>query len=342
MVRIGNVHLATNLLLSPIAGYCDLAFRLTIRPLGGVGLACTALVNPRGLLRETRRSMELVQTEPADCPLSIQLYGHRGDEMAEAARRCQELGAAILDVNLGCPADKVCKRRGGAALLREPRAAVRLVEQVVQAVNIPVTAKIRLGWDDSTIIAPELAAALEDVGTAAVTVHGRTAAQGFRGLVRLEEIARVVEAVRAIPVIGNGDVRSPADARRMIDRTGCAGVMIGRAALSDPWIFRDTHAYLTTGRIPLPPTPRGRVALISRHFEHLRRTRGERSACITFRQRVTWYARKLPPCREFCRRVRRLATAREFRELIEAFPYPEDAGADAAPPRESSARCSPA
>jgi len=318
-LRIGRVALPTRLVLSPIAGYCDLAFRLTIRPLGGLALASTDLVNPRGLLRRTWKSMQLVETHPDDQPLCIQLYGPHADELAEAARWCQDHGARIIDINMGCPVDKVCKKEGGSALLRDPAAAARLAEKVVRAADVPVTVKMRLGWSNDTIVAPALAADLERAGVAAITVHGRTAAQKFSGAVQIDGIARVVEAVRSIPVIGNGDVRRPEDARAMLDRTGCAGVMIGRAALSDPWIFRNTHAFLTTGRVPPEPTVEERLALMVRHFEHLLRIRGERLACITMRQRVSWYATKLPPCREFKERMRLLASAAEFYARVREF-----------------------
>lgn len=315
-MRIGNLELESNLLLSPIAGYCDLAFRLTVRPLGGLGLACTDLLNPRGLLRGTRKSLQIATSDPADRPLCVQLYGDEPAEMAAAAQWCQEHGANVIDINMGCPVEKICKRRGGAALLRDTARATRLACAVVNAVSLPVTAKLRLGWDDGTIVASELAVALEDAGIAAVTVHGRTAMQRFRGKVHLDGIARVAQALRHIPVIGNGDVCTPEQARDMIRATGCAGVMIGRAALSDPWIFRDTHALLTTGRIPSSPTRQERVELMNRHFGHLVRLRGERVACTIFRQRVTWYARYLGASREFLERMRRLSSAEEYGKVV--------------------------
>ncbi len=316
-LRIGSFEPSTNLLLSPIAGYCDLAFRLIVRELGGVGLASTDLVNPKGLLRQTFKSMQLVETEPADRPLCIQLYGREPDEMAAAAQWAEASGAAVVDINMGCPVDKVCKRDGGSALLRDPGHAVRLAQRVVGSVRIPVTVKMRLGWDDGSIVAPTLARMMEDVGVAAITVHGRTAAQKFAGSVRIDGITRVVEAVRGIPVIGNGDVRCPADAQAMIARTGCSGVMIGRAALSDPWIFRDTHTYLTTGVVPPPPTVAERIDLMARHFAHLLRIRGERIACTAFRQRVSWYTRYFGPCCEFKERIRSLSSAAQFHACVD-------------------------
>jgi len=316
VLRIGNVNLATNLSLSPISGYCDLSFRLTIRPLGGLGLACTDLVNPRGLLAQTRKSMVIVKTDPADRPLCVQLYGHEPDKMGDAARWCKDhIDAEFLDINMGCPAGKVCRRGAGAAVLRNIPLAVGLAKSVVEAVDVPVTAKMRLGWDDDHIVAPELVRRLEDVGVSGVIVHGRTAEQGFGGKVRLDEIARVVEAAGSIPVIGNGDVRSPADAKRMLEQTGCAGVMIGRAALSDPWIFRDTYAFLTTGAVPDPPTIEDRIAMMTEHFERLVKIRGERVACIMFRQRTSWYMRKLQAPRELRERLSLISSAGEYYDL---------------------------
>ncbi len=316
MLRIGNTTLTSNLLLAPVAGYCDLAFRLTIRPLGGLGLAWTDLVNARGLIRRTVKSMEIVETDPADRPLCIQLYGHESREMAEAARRCRDLGAAVIDINMGCPVDKVCRHRAGAALLGDPAAAARLLEHVARAVDLPVTAKLRLGLDRGTIVAPQLAAELERAGAAAIIVHGRTADQGFAGRVDLDGIARVVRAVRAVPVIGNGDVRSPADALRMIRDTGCAGVMIGRAALSHPWIFRETRALLDGAPPPAPPSPADRIAFMNRHFENLLRLRGERRACLTFRQRISWYLGRIAPGGAWQRRFRLLSCEAEYREAV--------------------------
>ncbi len=316
VLRFANTPLTSNLLLAPVAGYCDLAFRLAIRPLGGIGLAWTDLVNARGLIRRTARSMELVETDPADRPLCIQLYGDEPREMAEAARRCRDLGAAVVDLNMGCPVEKVCRHRAGAALLDDPTAAARLLEQVVRTVDLPVTAKLRLGPNRQTIVAPQLAADLERAGAAAIIIHGRTADQGFSGRVDLDGIARVVEAVRAVPVIGNGDVRRPADALHMIRRTGCAGVMIGRAALSHPWIFRETRALLDGAPPPEPPTRADRIAFMNLHFENLLRLRGERRACLTFRQRISWYLGRIDPGGLWQQRLRLLSSEAHYRQVV--------------------------
>lgn len=328
MLRIGHFEADTKLLLSPISGYCDLAFRLVVRPLGGLGLASTDLINPQGLLHQTSKTRELVRTEPADRPLCLQLYGREPAEMADAARWARDQGVAVVDINLGCPAKKIVHRRAGAALLREPRTVLRVAERVIRAVDIPVTAKLRLGWDADSIVAPALAKRLEDTGVAAVIVHGRTVVQKFSGTASLDGIAGVVQAVRKIPVIGNGDISSPADAKVMIEQTGCAGVMIGRAALRDPWIFRDTHAYLTTGQVPPPPLLAERVALMNRHFENLLHHYGRRRAILMFRQRVSWYFQRLAAPRAFRERVRLFRSPEEYRELVQIYFYGQDAPAE--------------
>jgi nifR3 family TIM-barrel protein len=203
--------------------------------------------------------------------------------------------------------------------MKHPDKAVVLVKRVIEAVDVPVTVKMRIGWDDKRIVAPELARAMEQIGVAAVTVHGRTAEQKFGGFCRVDEIARVVEAVDSMPIIGNGDVNSPVDAKSMFERTGCAGVMIGRAALKDPWIFRDTQAYMSTGEIPPSPTLQERLDLMNRQFSLLLKLRGERRACLSFRQRVIWYAKRLPACAEFRARMQRLSSAEEYRQIVDEF-----------------------
>src|SRR4051812_17331065 len=235
-LSIGDFPLATNLLLAPIAGYCDLAFRLVARSFGGVGLACTDLLSPEGVLRENTRSMELAATNDDDKPLAMQLYGSDVDRLCEAARWAEDHGATIVDINMGCPVDKVTKRDGGSKLLCDPDRTLRMVEKIKAALRwAPLTAKLRLGWDDSCIVAPYLAARLEETGVSLITIHGRTTEMRFSGQARLDGIAEVVAAVKRIPVIGNGDVKTPQDAKRMIEYTKCAGVMIGRGALSVPW-----------------------------------------------------------------------------------------------------------
>ncbi len=319
-LTIGPLRLTTNLLLAPIAGYCDVAFRVVVRGLGGVGLACTDLLCPEGILRQKRSSLALTATCPEDAPLCMQLYGADAQRMCEAARWAEDRGAHVIDINMGCPADKVTKRDGGSKLLCDPDKTLRMVEQVKACLTrVPLTCKLRLGWDDTSIVAPYLARRLEEAGVALVTVHGRTTAMQFTGQVRLEGIAAVVAAVKNMPVVGNGDVKTPEDARRMLEATGCAGVMIGRGALVRPWIFRDTWSYLTTGVVPAEPTIEEKCGMMREHFLGLVRFRGERIAACEMRKRISWYARTMHPCRGLKEGMRGIKTGADFEGVVGEF-----------------------
>jgi tRNA-dihydrouridine synthase len=325
-------------LLAPIAGYCDLAFRTICREWGGVGLACTDLLSPQGLLRGTATSLDLAQTNDFDKPVGMQLYGADPDLMAEGARWAVEHGATVVDINMGCPVDKVTKKDGGSNLLTDLSKAVAIAERVVRELakcplsesewlrrtepplsssvtsplrhfptstprTIPLTCKMRLCWhtadyESGQACSPHLARMLADVGVVAVTVHGRTTEMKFGGEVQHAGIARVVDSVNGrIPVIGNGDVREPQDAIDMIRKTGCNGVMIGRGALSTPWIFRDAwaaqQAAISAATIPPPPTMPEKITTIRRYFDLMRQCRDDRYALFQINRRVTWFARRL-------------------------------------------------
>ncbi|HEX5243667.1 MAG TPA: tRNA-dihydrouridine synthase, partial [Tepidisphaeraceae bacterium] len=271
-------------------------------------------------LRETRRSMELAATCPEDSPLCMQLYGSDVERLCEAARWAEDRGAHVIDINMGCPVDKITKRDGGSKLLCDPDRTLRLVDKVIAMLrHTPLTAKLRLGWDDSCIVAPSLAASLENAGIQLITIHGRTTEMKFSGQARLDGIAQVVSAVKKIPVVGNGDVCTPDDARRMIDQTGCAGIMIGRAALSAPWIFRDIWSYLTTGIMPPPLSIQEKCQLMRNHFHNLCQYRNERVAVVEFRKRVSWYAKHMNPCRMLKEGIRTLQSVEDFDPLVDAF-----------------------
>src|SRR5437588_10290398 len=230
MLRFRNLELKSNLFLSPLAGYTNLPFRLAIREVGGLDLATTDLVNARSLLEKNPKALKLIETSPADRPLAVQLFGSVPEEMRDAALELEARGMNSVDINMGCPVRKVCRVGGGSAMMTELDKTAKLVSGMVNAVQIPITAKMRLGWDDDNITAPDLARALEDAGVAAIFIHGRTREQGFSGTINLAGIRAVVEAVQRIPVIGNGDVTTPQSARLMMNQTGCAGVSIGRGA----------------------------------------------------------------------------------------------------------------
>jgi tRNA-dihydrouridine synthase B len=319
-IRLGKLTLQTNLFLAPLAGYTDLACRLIIRGFGGVGLACTDLLAPQGLIHDNPGTRVLLATCEADNPLAYQLFGSPADPMCEAARYLVGRGARVIDINMGCPVDKITERAGGSSMLCDVEGTVRLVERIVAAVpEAPVTAKLRLGWDQGSIVAPELARRLEEVGVQLITVHGRTRDMGFGGTVSLDGIAAVVSAVKSIPVIGNGDVRTPQDAAEMMRRTGCRGVMIGRAALSAPWIFRDTWSYLSTGIIPREPTWQEKCQILRDHFALLTQFRNQRVAALSFRQRISWYGKHMKPCQSLKEAMQTIVTAEDFNRVVDAF-----------------------
>ncbi|MFK7822291.1 MAG: tRNA dihydrouridine synthase [Planctomycetaceae bacterium] len=253
-VRIGDREFASRFFLAPLAGYTQLPFRRVMRRLGGLGLATTDLVQATHLLSGSRKSMQLVETSEDDKPLSVQIFSGHATELMKAACWLEDHGFEGVDINMGCPMAKVNGQGGGARLMCDMTAASSLVGQVVKAVSIPVTVKMRLGWDHANISSPLLARCFEQEGCAAITIHGRTRAQGFHGSVDLDGIAATVDAVDSIPVVGNGDVRSPEEAFRMLSYTGCEAVAIGRGAMLDPWIFQQLRA-LEAGHEWSPPSP---------------------------------------------------------------------------------------
>lgn len=318
-LRIGPHLLESNLMLSPLAGYTNLPMRLTVREVGGLGWGVTDLVNARSLIERSAAALRLTARHPDDRPMAVQLFGSVPEEMRDAAVICQELGAEAVDINMGCPVRKVVEIGGGSAMMTELSRTAALVRGMIEAVRIPVTAKMRLGWDDANITAPDLARVLEDVGVAAVCVHGRTRAQGFSGRVNLDGIRLVVEAVKSIPVIGNGDVVTPEGARCMIEQTGCAGVAIGRGAFYDPWIFRRTWSYLSTGTLPAEPTFSERLAVLRRHFDRYVEFYGEDQGCRSFRKVAPWYARRFGPSKPFKQAIVKIRTRADFEVCIDSY-----------------------
>jgi tRNA-dihydrouridine synthase B len=317
----GPLRLASRYLLSPLAGYTNLAFRLAVRELGGLGLATTELVNARALLMNSKKTKDYIDTCPADQPFAVQIFGADAKEMAAAAQWLENYGASAIDINMGCPVHKVVRNGAGSALMCNAGAAGDLVRAVVEAVKIPVTVKMRLGWDDANLSAPRCAREFEQAGVAAVIIHGRTREQGFGGGVNHAGIRAVVEAVERIPVIGNGDVRTVAEAEHMFAATGCAGVSIGRGALLNPWIFAQLCEWETGGgprsAVASRLTYNARLDFMHRHFHLLLDQRGEKHACLTFRKVANWHCRVLRPGREIQQRLVMIASAADFDGIVD-------------------------
>ena len=318
-VKLGSLTLRSHLFLSPLAGYTNLPFRLTVREVGGLHLATTDLVNARSLLEKNPKALKLIETSPADQPLAVQLFGSVPEEMRDAAAYLESIGVASVDINMGCPVRKVCRVGGGSAMMTELAGTAALVKGMVEAVKIPVTAKMRLGWDDQNLTAPDLARVLEDVGVAAIFIHGRTREQGFSGTINLAGIRAVAEAVKTIPVIGNGDVTTPQAAKKMLEETGCAGVSIGRGAFYNPWIFQHTLHYLKTSELPAEPRFEERVRVMCRHLDLMIEVFGEEHGCRMFRKVAPWYAKRFGPASEFNKGVVRIFSKAEFHDVLENY-----------------------
>lgn len=292
-LAIGGLVFSPPVLLAPMAGYSDLPFRRGLRGFGGIGLAYTEMLSPASLLQgKGRKRKALLATGDDDRPLGYQIYGAHATDLCAAARWLEAHGAPLVDINMGCPQRKISHHGAGAGLLRDPAEAVRIAGEVVKSVSIPVTVKLRLGWDHERIVAPEMVPGLEAAGVAAVTIHGRTRGQGYSGSADREAIARVVAAARRIPVIGNGDVTSPAAARRMFDETGCAGIMIGRGALSNPWLIRDVARDLQGAPPAIPPTRAEWMTYMRGHFERMVDLYGPVGGTLLYRKWIPLYVRQ--------------------------------------------------
>lgn len=288
-LQFAGLHLATRYLLSPLAGYTNLPFRRVCRELGGVGLCTTDLVSARGLLARSPKSLRLIETCPEDRPFAVQIFGQDSEIMRDAAQFLQDSGVDAIDINMGCPVDRITTGGAGSAMMCRPGDTLALVRSVVEAVRIPVTVKMRLGWDEQTITAPKFAREFEQAGVVAIAIHGRTREQGFRGSVNRNGIRQVVEAVEKIPVVGNGDILNVADAARMFAETGCQAISIGRGALANPWIFRQLQQWEATGCYDPPGNFDDRLALLMRQFHYLVEQIGEEFAIVQFRKMGHWY-----------------------------------------------------
>jgi nifR3 family TIM-barrel protein len=314
-IRIGNRLLPSRYFLAPLAGYTHLAFRTVVRELGGMGLATTDLVLASHLLAGTKKSLDLIATSAADRPLSVQIFSGNTDDLVRAARHLEELGYESIDINMGCPMAKINRQGGGARLMCDTENARHVVASVVEAVSVPVTVKMRLGWDRESILAPQLAREFEKVGAAAITVHGRTRQQGFGGRVDFEGIRATVHAVSSIPVIGNGDVLTVDDAFRMRRVTGCAAVAIGRGALLDPWIFRRLELATCGNDEPYDASASEQIDFLVRHFRLMTEQHSE-SSCLLFRKFAAWYGARLGIPEELEDRLRRFNSGNEFDDIV--------------------------
>jgi len=290
-LRLGAATVDPPLVLAPLAGHTDRAFRRLVKHLGGCGLVVTEMVSSEGLTRGSGHSREIAAVTPDERPVGVQLFGCHPQRMADAAQIVEELGADLVDVNMGCPVPKVTKTGAGAALMLEPARAHDVIAHMVKATRLPVTVKIRSGWDEDSVNAPEVARALEDAGAAAVTVHPRCRSERHRGPAAWAVIADVKRAVK-IPIIGNGSVATAAEALRLMETTGADGVMVGRGALYNPWVFRQMKEELS-GRSPFVPEPGDYRDLIARFVGYLEEYLPERVVLFRIKALAGWITKGL-------------------------------------------------
>jgi nifR3 family TIM-barrel protein len=292
MLKIGNVEAPNKVVLAPMAGVCNPAFRLIAKEFG-TGLVCAEMVSDKAIVHGNARSLEMLYVDDREKPLSLQIFGGDTDTLVEAAKIVdQQTNADIIDINMGCPVPKIVKCDAGARWLLRPDKIEEMIATVVANVSKPVTVKMRIGWDSDHIYVVENAKAVERGGGAAVSVHGRTREQLYTGKADWDMITRVKQAV-SIPVIGNGDVNTPEDAKRMLDQTGCDGVMIGRAALGNPWMLYRTVQYLTNGDLPADPSAEEKMRIATLHMDRLINLKGERVAVKEMRKHMAWYLKGL-------------------------------------------------
>lgn len=293
MWNIGSVKISNRVVVAPMAGISNSAFRLTVKEFGA-GLVVCEMISDKGIQFKNKKTLEMLHIEEGEHPISIQVFGGQKETLVEAAKFVEaNTSADIIDINMGCPVNKVIKAEAGARWLLDPEKVYEMVAAVSSAVKLPVTVKMRIGWDENHLFAVENALAAEKAGASAIAMHGRTRVQMYEGKANWDILRQVNDAL-TIPFMGNGDVRTPEDAKRMLEEVGCDGVMIGRAALGNPWMIYRTEHYLRTGELLPEPGPREKITTAKVHFERLVQLKGPELATREFRQHAAYYLKGIP------------------------------------------------
>lgn len=319
MFKIGNIKMKNEVVLAPMAGVCNSAFRRIIKEMG-CGLLYAEMVSDKALVYNNEKTKEMLYMTEEERPIAQQIFGSDKKSFVEAAKMViKEMSPDIIDINMGCPVPKVALRaQAGAALLKDPEKIYEIVKSVVEAVDVPVTVKIRSGWDHNSINAVEIAKVCEKAGASAITVHPRTRSQGYQGLADWSIIKKVKESVN-IPVIGNGDIVSAKDAKKMIDQTGCDAVMIGRGVLGNPFLIKQVLTYLKTGELIPNQSPKEKIQTCLKHFDYLLQIKPEKIAVLEMRTHGAWYLKGLPNAVAVKKRLYEITTKEEFINTMKEY-----------------------
>ena len=315
-INIGPVSLDMNVFLAPMTGVSDMAFRSLVKRMGA-GLVVSEMIASQAMIRQTRQSLRMIKAHGEE-PMVVQLAGCEPDVMAEAAKLNEDLGAQVIDINMGCPVKKVVNGHAGSDLMRDELLAAKIIEATVKAVKIPVTLKMRTGWDDSNRNAPKLAKIAEDLGIKMITVHGRTRCQLYNGKSDWSFIRTVKNAVK-VPVIGNGDVVTPQDAQNLLEQSGADGVMIGRGAYGRPWFIKQAYDYISSGILQKDPTLNNQLNIVLEHFEDILNLYGTEGGVKIARKHLGWYSKSLKDSADYRVRVNQTDCPSKMRDIVQDF-----------------------
>lgn len=318
MWKIGDIHIPNRVVVAPMAGISNAAFRVTVKEFGA-GLVVCEMISDKGIQHRNEKTLSMLHIEPNEYPLSVQIMSGNKDSLVEAAKFIEaNTGAAIIDINMGCPVSKVIRAEAGARCLLDPNVVYEMVACVVDAVSIPVTVKMRTGWDREHLFAVENALAAERAGASAIAMHGRTRVQMYEGKADWGMLKEVKQAI-SIPFMGNGDVKTPEDAKRMLEEVGADGVMMGRAALGNPWIVKQTKHYLDTGELLPEPTAREKIETAKLHLERLVDLKGANIAAREFRKHASYYIKGIPRSAKTKVAINQSANPMEIVKLLDRF-----------------------